>query len=187
LANESFQEEASMTTTKQTSKKRQANQEGGPRASRPFMPGYGVPEDKKGMLPWSYVSERMEKAMHYWVCTVSPDGCPHATPVDGLWIDDQLYFGGSTKTRRHRNLLENPAVCIHLENALDVVILQGDAQELHAPDRALAERLSEASAKKYGYAPKPEEYEKVEGVFVFRPRLALAWSKFPKDATRWHF
>jgi hypothetical protein len=42
-----------------------------------------------------------------------------------------------------------------------------------------------ASVTKYGYGPKPEEYEKTEGVFVFRPRVVLAWKQFPKDATRW--
>ena len=150
------------------------------------MVGYGIPKHKKGLLPWSHVSERMTKAKHYWISTVSPDGRPHATPVDGLWLDDHLYFGGSPETRRNRNLAANSAVCIHLESAMDVVILRGDAQELRA-DRSLAVRLAEASRKKYGYAPKPEQYEKTPGMFVFRPRVVLAWKDFPKDATRWRF
>ena len=176
-----------MPTTKQASKKKPASRETGPIASRPQMPKeYGIPKDKKGLLPWSHVSERMDEAKYYWVCTVSPDGRPHATPVDGLWLDDRLYFGGNPQTRRHRNLAANPAVCIHLENGLDVVILHGDARELRDVDRSLAVRLAEASAQKYGYAPKPEDYGK-GGVFVFRPRMVLAWKQFPKDATRWRF
>jgi nitroimidazol reductase NimA-like FMN-containing flavoprotein (pyridoxamine 5'-phosphate oxidase superfamily) len=176
-----------MTTAKRSSKKKQPSPETGPTASRPYMPGYGVPKDKKGLLPWSHVTERMAEAQNYWVCTVSPDGRPHATPVWGLWIDDHLYFGGSPQTRRNRNLTENPAVCVHLESGSDVVILHGDAHELRAPDQSLVARLIEASAKKYGYAPKPEDYETAAGTFVFRPRLVLAWKQFPKDATRWHF
>lgn len=176
-----------MASSKSPAKKKQASPAGSPKASRPHIPGYGIPGDAKGMLPWSHVRERMEKAMHYWVSTVSPEGRPHATPVDGLWLDDRLYFGGGAQTRRHRNLIANAAVCIHLESASDVVILHGDAMELHQPERALAVRLSEESKKKYGYGPKPEDYEKAEGVFVFRPRMALAWKQFPKDATRWHF
>lgn len=175
-----------MATTKRASKKKPANREAGPTASRPHMPGYGIPKSKSGLLPWSHVSERMAQAMHYWVCTVGPDGRPHATPVDGLWLEDQLYFGGSPQTRRNRNLAENPAVCVHLDSGTDVVILHGDAHELRAVDRALALRLSEASAKKYGYGPKPEEYE-AGGTFVFRPQVGFAWHQFPKDATRWHF
>jgi len=173
-----------MTPRKPALKKKQADPEVGPTAGRPHIPGYGVPEDKKGLLPWSHVTERMGKSMHYWICTVGADGRPHATPVDGLWLDDQLYFGGSPRSRRYRNLAANPAVCVHLENGLDVVILQGDAHELRAANASLTLRLAEASRKKYGFAPKPEEYG-AGGVHVFRPRVVLAWKQFPKDATRW--
>jgi nitroimidazol reductase NimA-like FMN-containing flavoprotein (pyridoxamine 5'-phosphate oxidase superfamily) len=179
-----------MSTTKRSSKKtrtdREPGQETGPKASRPHMPGYGVPKDKKGLLPWSHVTERMAEAQNYWICTVSPDGRPHATPVWGLWLDDRLYFGGGPQTRRSRNLAENPAVCVHLESGSDVIILHGDVQELRAPDRSLVTRLIDISEKKYGYAPKPEDYE-APGTCVLRPRWALAWKQFPKDATRWSF
>lgn len=175
-----------MTTTKRTAKKKQTSQEAGPIASRPHMPGYGIPADKKGLLPWSHVTERMTEAQNYWICTVSPDACPHATPVWGLWVDDRLYFGGGPQTRRSRNLAENPAVCIHLESGSDVIILHGQAEPLRAPDSSLTARLIEASAKKYGYKPKPEDYE-APGIYVFRPRMVLAWKRFPKDATRWQF
>jgi nitroimidazol reductase NimA-like FMN-containing flavoprotein (pyridoxamine 5'-phosphate oxidase superfamily) len=159
----------------------------GPAASRPRIPAdYGIPKDAKGLLPWSHVTERLTHAMHYWVCTITPDGRPHATPVDGLWLDDRLYFGGSPETRWRRNLAARPAVSIHLESATDVVILRGDARELKAPDRALAEKLSKASVEKYGYSPGPDAYE-AGGVYVFRPRVALAWKQFPKDASRWEF
>src|ERR1051325_7993693 len=99
------------------------NANGGPAASRLRLPReYGVSTAAKGLLPWSHVVERMAKAMHYWICTVDPKGRPHATPVDGLWIDDTLYFGGSRETLRHRNLCANAEVCVHLESAMDVVI-----------------------------------------------------------------
>jgi nitroimidazol reductase NimA-like FMN-containing flavoprotein (pyridoxamine 5'-phosphate oxidase superfamily) len=175
-----------MTTAKRSSKKKPANQEAGPVASRPHMPGYGVPKDKKGLLPWSHVTERMAEAQNYWVCTVDPEGRPHATPVWGLWLDDRLYFGGSPQTRRNRNLAANPAACVHLESGSDVVILHGDAEEFISPDPALVTRLIEVSKKKYGYAPKPEDYE-AAGTFVFRPRWVLAWKESLKDATRWRW
>ncbi len=175
-----------MATTKRASKKHRV--ETGPKASRPHMSGYGVPKDKKGMLPWSHVTERMAEAQNYWICTVSPDGRPHATPVWGLWLDDRLYFGGGPQTRRNRNLAGNPAVCVHLESGSDVIILHGDAHELRESlDRTLVDRLIEISAQKYGYAPKPEDYENTPGTYVLRPRWVLAWKQFPKDATRWQF
>ena len=175
-----------MATSKRSLRKNRSDKANGPEASRPHMPGYGVPSDKKGLLLWSHLTERMAEAQNYWVCTVSPDGRPHATPVWGIWLDDRLYFGGGPQTRRSRNLAGNPAVCVHLESGSDVIILHGDAQQLRSPDRSLVTQLIEISRKKYGYAPKPEEYEAPQA-YVLRPRWALAWKQFPKDATRWRF
>jgi len=155
--------------------------------SRPYMPkDYGLPKDKKRLLPWSYVVEGMSKAMHYWICTVTPDQYPHATPVDGLWLEDRLYFGGSPETRWQRNLASNPAMQVHLESATELLILRGEAKPLKGPAKELTVILSKASKEKYGYAPKPEDYSKA-GVYVFRPKIVLAWKQFPKDATRWAF
>jgi nitroimidazol reductase NimA-like FMN-containing flavoprotein (pyridoxamine 5'-phosphate oxidase superfamily) len=160
------------------------NANGGPTASRLRLPReYGVSTAAKGLLPWSHVVERMAKAMHYWICTTDPDGRPHATPVDGLWIDDRLYFGGSPQTRRQRNLAANPSACVHLESGSDVVILHGAARP-ERPDAALATRLAADSTRKYGYGSTPEQYQKAD-VHVFRPRTAFAWTNLPKDATRW--
>ena len=155
-----------------------------PQASRPQIEGYGIPKSKKGLLDWSHVEERMAQARVYWISTVSPDHRPHATPVDGLWLDGRLYFGGYPTTRRNRNLIKNPAVCVHLESGSDVVILHGDARELQAPERELALRLAEASAQKYGYGQKPDDYS-AGGVFEFRPKVVFAWSNGLSDATRW--
>ena len=176
-----------MTTIKRPSTTRQAKGETGPIASRPrFPPGYGTKKDKKGLLPWSHVQERMANAMHYWVCTVGPDGRPHARPVDGLWLDDRLYFGGSTEARWNRNLAANSTVSVHLESATDVVILHGEAHELRAPERSFAVRLAEASKAKYGFSFEPDQIG-TGGTFEFRSRVVFAWKSFPKDATRWEF
>jgi nitroimidazol reductase NimA-like FMN-containing flavoprotein (pyridoxamine 5'-phosphate oxidase superfamily) len=157
-----------------------------PVASRPsFPPEYGVPTASKGLLPWSHVTDRLSNAEHYWICTVSAEGRPHATPVDGLWLDDCLYFGGSPSTRWRRNLSTNAGICVHLESAMEVVMLQGDAR-VEPVDDGLARRLADASKKKYGYAPSPQEYEK-NGALAFRPRVAFAWTNLAKDPTRWEF
>ncbi|MBK8901943.1 MAG: pyridoxamine 5'-phosphate oxidase family protein [Anaerolineaceae bacterium] len=156
-------------------------------ASRPYTPGpdYGIPTGSEGLLPWQYVTDRMASAKCYWITTVSPNGRPHATPVDGVWLDDHLYFGGSPATRRSRNLVDNPAVCIHLESGTESVILHGDALALTAVEHTLAVRLAEASKQKYGYSQRPEEYEANPGnIFAFHPQVVFAWNQFPKDVTR---
>ncbi|HET7088927.1 MAG TPA: hypothetical protein VFL17_09775 [Anaerolineae bacterium] len=55
------------------------------------VPGYGIPESKTGLLLWSQLTECMAKAQYYWMCTASLDGHPHAAPVDGSWLEDQLF------------------------------------------------------------------------------------------------
>jgi hypothetical protein len=147
---------------------------------------YGLPKDEKGLLPWSYVVERMGEAKHYWICTVTPGHRPHATPVDGLWLEDQLFFGGSPEARWQRNLQSNPAMQVHLESATELLILRGEARPLSMPSESLTVTLSNASKEKYGYAPTPEQYTK-GGVYVFQTQVALAWKQFPIDATRWTF
>ena len=171
---------------KQVSKKNQSSPTNNPTANRPKIPAeYGIPKNNKGLLPWSHVTERMTQSLHYWICTVGSDSRPHVTPVDGLWLSDTLYFGGSPQTRRNRNLIANSAVSVHLDSSDDVVILQGKAY-LHKPDHELATQLSKASAQKYGYGPRPEEYE-ASGVYVFQPLTVFAWKQFPRDVTRWQF
>jgi hypothetical protein len=61
--------------------------------------------------------------------------------------------------------------------------LHGEAN-LQKPDHELATQLSKASAEKYGYGPRPEDYE-TSGVYVFKPLTVFAWKQFPRDVTRW--
>jgi len=173
-------------SAKQVSKKKQTTRKTSPILSRPKIPTeYGVPKNNKGLLSWLHVDERMTQAMHYWICTVDVHCHPHVTPVDGLWLDNTLYFGGSPQTRRNKNLETNPAISVHLNDSMDVVILYGDAR-LQTPAHALAVQLTKASAEKYGYAPSPEQSE-ASGVHVFHPQTVIAWKQFPKDVTRWQF
>jgi hypothetical protein len=160
-----------------------------PSVMRPSLPdGYGIPENNEGLLPWSFVQERMREAKNYWICTASRAGKPAATPVWGVWIDDRLYFDGSPATRRGRNIRANSWVNVHLESGDVVVSINGQALILDGPpERALAERVSAEYTRKYGslgYSPSPTSWDQ-GGLFVFSPHTALGWSTFPTDMTRW--
>lgn len=160
-----------------------------PRASRPHIPDYGIPQSDEGLLPWSHVEERVAESLNYWIGTVDEHGRPHATPVWGVWLEGALYFDGSPQTRRGRNLAANPAVVVHLEDGTRPVILQGEAEEIHAAPLELRRKLAAAYAAKYrvhGYAPGPETWES-GGLYLVRVRKAFAWTEFPRDATRWNF
>jgi len=153
--------------------------------------GYGVPVTDDGLLDWSWAAARLEPALNYWFATTRPDGRPHAMPAWGVWLDDALYFEGSPATRRAQNLAENPALAVHLESGDEVVILEGRAQDAHAPERALADRLAAAFGAKYGdtkwqYRPTPEQWDR-GGLWRLRPQVAFGWGDYPRDVTRWLF
>jgi nitroimidazol reductase NimA-like FMN-containing flavoprotein (pyridoxamine 5'-phosphate oxidase superfamily) len=157
-------------------------------ATRPRFPKqYGIPKDPKGMLPWSFVEERMAKARNYWLSTTRPDGTPHARPVDGVWVDSALCFGGSPETRWVRNLQKNPALSVHLGSETEVIILEGKAEFISDAKHALVQTLLEASRAKY-----PEYYPGTKPLpfrpfWMLRPRVVFAWTlaQFPQSATRW--
>ena len=79
------------------------------------------------MLPWEFVEERLTAAPNYWVATVSLGGAPHVRPVDGVWVDGALCFGGSPETRWVRNLQHDPRLSVHLPHDDEVIILEGTA------------------------------------------------------------
>lgn len=157
-----------------------------PEVSRPRIPAeYGVPTDEENLLRWAYVDGRMSGSEHYWLATTGPDNKPHVRPVDGMWLDGKLYFGGSIESRWRRNLESNPSASINLEDGEKAVVLQGEVREVR-PDRDLAIRLAGASNLKYGFDQKPEDYEGA-AILEFTPALVFAWQVLYKDATRWRF
>lgn len=145
-------------------------------------PRYGIPADDADLLPWSFVAETMQAAKTYWLATTRPDGEPHARPVWGVWVDDAVHCGGGDGTRWARNLAANPAVTVHTESGTDVVIVEGTADRLDdaTADPDTLARLDAAYEKKYDVEHGPP-------FFAVRPRRVLAWTDYPRDATRFTF
>lgn len=164
-----------------------------PTPGRPHMPpGYINPEMVGAMLPWSAARMRWERAKVYWICSVRPDGRPHISPVWGVWVDDMLFFDGSPETRRMRNIAANPHIAVHLDSGPDgneAFMIEGRAHAVQQPERALTERLAAAYRAKYaadGYAPEPTQWDE-GGLYAMQPHVALGWTSFLKDPTRWQF
>lgn len=153
-----------------------------PKRSRPYIPGYGIPESEEGMLPWSHVLERIASPRNYWVSTTRPDARPHAMPVWAVWVEDALYFGGGPDARRSRNLDANPHLVIHLESGDDVVIIEGMAEKFTEAnaDPALLTRIDDAYEAKY-------HMRHGTPVWAVRPTVVFAWTTYPTTVTRWTF
>jgi len=149
----------------------------------------GYVENPQSLLPWSYVLQRLTDAKNYWLCTVRPNGHPHVVPKWGVWVDDKIYFDGSPETRHARNIVENPYVVLHLESGDDVVIVEGISKAIQKPAPELAAKVARAYTAKYaalGYAPAPDQWDN-GGLFVISVRMALAWTKFTDDPTKFVF
>jgi len=151
-------------------------------AGRPRFPrAYGIPAAEDGLLPWSWAGERLDGSRNYWVATTKPDGAPHAMPVWGLWLDGAFVFSTSPESRKGRNLARDPRVVVHVESGEEVVVLEGEIEEIE-----LDERLARLYAAKYEYRPEPGSAD--EAWYRLRPRSAYAWADdFPRSVTRFVF
>jgi hypothetical protein len=156
-----------------------------PSAARAYLPGgYGLPLDSV-QLPWTDIDERLRSARHYWIVTVGNDGVPTVRPIDGMWLDGSLYFGGDPAARWQRNLRVNTRASVHLEDAERAVIVEGEVRMIR-PDYALAVRLADASNAKYGMDQSVGDYEGAQ-IDELRARVVLAWNVLYEDATRFTF
>ncbi|HSM01941.1 MAG TPA: pyridoxamine 5'-phosphate oxidase family protein [Acidimicrobiia bacterium] len=163
------------------------------------MPGYGVPEDPDGLLPWTWAEERLAGCRNYWVVTADASGRPHAMPVWGVWSteDSVFWFSASHGSRKIRNLSENPQMVVTTDDSREVVSVEGRAHPLEAGTRA---RMAWAWAMKY--ADDPEAYESDPGaqkemadfvlanaIYEMVPERAFGMIETPEDfsrrATKW--
>ena len=156
---------------------------GEPKASRPQMVGYGVPESLEGALPWAWAQERITRSHNYWLTTVRPDGAPHAMPVWAIWLEGGLYFSTGGTSRKARNLEQNPNCVVCNENAEEAVIVEGTAHRLS--ENEIPVTAFRDYKTKYGWELDPKRGP----VYEVRPRIVFAMpeKQFPNSVTRWSF
>jgi len=155
-----------------------------PKASRPRMPGYGLPEHDKGLLPWKWAEQRLAKSHNYWITTVRPDGRPHTMVVWGLWLANVFYFSTGRDSQKSHNLKANPNCVVCNELANEAVIVEGKAREVR--EAALRQRFFRLYEHKYSFDMSPYEQEPIWAVrpvkvFGLDEKLTL------NRATRWRF
>ena len=155
-----------------------------PVASRPYMPGYGLPAHTKGMLPWKYANDRLTRSRNYFLATTRPDGSPHVMPIWGIWVDSVFYFSTGRESRKARNLAANAHCVVCTDRAEAAAILEGVAAEVS--DAALFKKLDAPYHKKY----KPWHLDpKMGPIFAVQPRMVfgLDEKKTLNSAARWKF
>jgi PPOX class probable F420-dependent enzyme len=161
-----------------------------PAADRPHMPGYGIrgPAEGSGLLPWSWAVERLRAARNFWLCTVRPDGRPHAMPVWGAWSGEALLFSSSVPSRKMVNLRANPQVVVATEEAENPVVLEGRAEVVTEPKDL--QRFIDLVNSKYATRYRVDFLDpEVNATVAVRPQKAfgLRQGDFTGSPTRWTF
>ena len=163
-----------------------------PRRDRPQLPKGYITTAAKGMLAWASVDRLLRTAPYFWIATTDTDGRPHLVQQWGVWIDQQLFFEGSDRTRWARNLARDPRMAFGLQSGDKATYGDGRVDMIRGVPRALARRIAAQYAAKYGpgfkYRPEPAQYEDGH-VFRLRPEKLIAFDvkRFSTSATRFTF
>jgi len=156
-----------------------------------------VPDAEKLVLPkgygrttttlaWTEVREQLEQAKQYWLATNRPGGSPHLVPLDGMWIDDVWYYGGSPETAHRRGVTADPYATMHLPDPWTVVVVEGEVRPAE-PAPELARRLADTANEKYAEYGMDNDPSFYAGALGLYPRRVIAWTSFPKNCTRFTF
>jgi PPOX class probable F420-dependent enzyme len=154
------------------------------------MPGYGIGPagSGTGLLPWSWAEERLTRSRFFWLATVGAGGRPHVMPVWAVWSDGAAWFSSGLRSRKARNLAADPRCTLTTDDALEPVIVEGDAERVTDPDR-LAGFMAALDAKyETDYGAEFAD-PTVNGVWRVTPDRAfgLVEEDFTGSPTRWTF
>lgn len=162
------------------------------------MADYGVPRDPTGTLPWSWAEERLVANRNFWVVTVSAQGRPHSLPVWGAWLPDteRFWFSCSPNARKVRNIAENPACVVTVDDTVECVSLEGRACLVDpAADAAAVDEAVAAYVAKYWEDPaqhaESEAFVRSHAIIEVTPDRAFGIierdDEFSQRATRWRW
>jgi len=98
-------------------------------------------------IPWSRALKQLGAqageighGRTFWLATAQRGGGPHVAAVGALWDDGKFYFTSGPRTRKSRNLNENPSCTISVSlGDLDLVV-EGTAKKV--TDMPTLERLA---------------------------------------------
>jgi len=161
-----------------------------PNASRPNIPGYGLPKSRKGLLPWKWAEDRLKKTREYWIATTRADGRPHVMVVWALWMDGAIYFSTGAKTVKAKNLAENPHCTMCTQDSAEAVIVEGMVETERNVETV--RRFVPLYERKYKFKLGEMGENLIalkDPLFCLRPKVAFGFweKKFGSTATRWIF
>lgn len=157
-----------------------------------FPAEYGqTPQSRAELLAWDEVAARIAAARNYFLATITDEGRPYLRPVDGVFVEGSLCFGGSPETRWARHLQQRPEASVNLPEDDHAVILEGTVVLVKDPDLPVSQAMGPANRSKYPqyFGPDAGESPPLLPFWCLHPRRVYAWSLtgFPARATRFDF
>jgi hypothetical protein len=105
------------------------------------------------------VEKQLRASPYFWLATINDDGGPHLIQQCGVWIDQQLFFDGSERTRWARNLARDPRISFGIQSGNNAAYGDGVGEIIRGVGTPLARRIATQYGAKYGsgfkYRPKP--------------------------------
>jgi nitroimidazol reductase NimA-like FMN-containing flavoprotein (pyridoxamine 5'-phosphate oxidase superfamily) len=99
--------------------------------------------------PWPTALAELSGADDFWLGTVSPDGMPHVVPLLAVVVNDDLHFSAGDRTRKARNLAEDPR-CVLTTNGVNLdLVVEGSAEVVS--DEAVLHRVADEYTAKYDW------------------------------------
>ncbi|MEU6981160.1 MULTISPECIES: pyridoxamine 5'-phosphate oxidase family protein [unclassified Streptomyces] len=120
--------------------------------------------------------ERLGTERDMWVSTAHPDHGPHQVPLWFVWDGQAVWMCTGANSATVRNARSEPRVRLALPDAMDVVLLQGEA-ECH-PAREVPQGAADAFAGKFGWDPRKEATPYV--YLRVAPLTVRAWRGVPE-------
>lgn len=150
-------------------------------------------------IPWSRALEILNAGFDgtCWLATTRPDGRPHVAGIGALWLDEKFYIVTGARTRKGRNLANNPSCVISV--ALKGLDLAVEGRAVKVTDDATLHRLAKryadqgwpATVKDGAFtAPysAPSAGPPPWDLYVMTPTTAFGVATAePHGATRWRF
>ena len=106
-------------------------------------------------------------------------------PIWGLWTDGAFFFSTARGSRKGPNLAANPFAVVHLESGDEVVIFEGEVEEVTA--RKDLDVLAAAYGEKYTLEIKFEDPGRSSTRSCPSARSRGARATYPESATRFTF
>ncbi|MHB8087089.1 MAG: pyridoxamine 5'-phosphate oxidase family protein [Anaerolineaceae bacterium] len=133
-------------------------------------------------LPWSRPQDLFAGVIFFgrpaFLGTVGADGHPRSAAIAALWLEGDVYFTSGEKSRKSRNLAENPACTISASLATIDMVLEGEA--IKVTDPATLEKLA-ARCREGGWPVQ------VEGDAITAPYAAPSAGPAPWNLYRFSF